>query len=186
MSYLRVYNETESTMPILETSLFDDVQAQLKAIGVRFERWDAANVTAETDPEHILAAFDADIKRLKKETGCTTADVISLTPSHPEKAAFRSKFLAEHVHSEDEIRFFVRGSGLFYLHADKKVYVIRCEKNDLISVPDGARHWFDMGPEPEFTCIRLFTNTEGWVANFTGNDIADRFPQWEHLQADRA
>ena len=51
-----------------------------------------------------------------------------------------------------------------------------CQKNDLISVPNGTRHWFDMGPEPKFTCIRLFTNPEGWVANFTGEDIASRLP----------
>ena len=60
-------------------------------------------------------------------------------------------------------------------------YALLCEKNDLISVPDGTRHWFDMGPEPEFTCIRLFSNPEGWVASFTGEDIASRLPRYESL-----
>jgi 1,2-dihydroxy-3-keto-5-methylthiopentene dioxygenase len=54
-----------------------------------------------------------------------------------------------------------------------------CEQGDLISVPDGTTHWFDMGPRPHFTAIRLFTNPEGWVANFTGSDIASRFPRFE-------
>jgi 1,2-dihydroxy-3-keto-5-methylthiopentene dioxygenase len=27
--------------------------------------------------------------------------------------------------------------------------------------------------------IRLFNNPEGWVANFTGEDIAGRFPRLE-------
>jgi 1,2-dihydroxy-3-keto-5-methylthiopentene dioxygenase len=48
-------------------------------------------------------------------------------------------------------------------------------------MPDGTRHWFDMGPEPAFTCIRLFTNPEGWVADFTGEDIASRLPRYERL-----
>jgi 1,2-dihydroxy-3-keto-5-methylthiopentene dioxygenase len=40
-----------------------------------------------------------------------------------------------------------------------------------------------MGPEPDFTCIRLFTNTEGWVARFTGFSIADQYPKWEQFEA---
>ena len=85
------------------------------------------------------------------------------------------------MHSEDEVRFFVRGQGLFYLHFGDQVYAVLCQKNDLISVPDGTRHWFDMGPEPAFACIRLFTNPEGWVADFTGEDIASRLPRYERL-----
>ncbi len=54
-----------------------------------------------------------------------------------------------------------------------------CEEGDLISVPAGTRHWFDMGPNPRFTAIRLFTNADGWIANFTGDTIADRFPRHE-------
>ena len=90
--------------------------------------------------------------------------------------AFRKKFLDEHVHSEDEVRFFVRGQGLFVIHANGRVYSVLCEKDDLISVPANTRHWFDMGPNPSFTAIRLFNNPEGWVANFTGDEIASRDP----------
>lgn len=61
--------------------------------------------------------------------------------------------------------------------------VVLCQAGDLISVPDGALHWFDMGPEPEFTCVRLFTNPQGWVAEFSGSEIADQFPRYESLVA---
>jgi 1,2-dihydroxy-3-keto-5-methylthiopentene dioxygenase len=37
-----------------------------------------------------------------------------------------------------------------------------------------------MGPNPHFIAIRLFTNPEGWVAKFTGEPIADRFPRLEN------
>jgi 1,2-dihydroxy-3-keto-5-methylthiopentene dioxygenase len=97
-------------------------------------------------------------------------------PSHPDKDAFRNKFLDEHTHSEDEVRFFVRGQGLFVIHANGRVYSVLCAKNDLISVPANTRHWFDMGPNPSFTAIRLFSNPDGWVANFTKDTIARRFP----------
>jgi 1,2-dihydroxy-3-keto-5-methylthiopentene dioxygenase len=182
MSYLRVYNDTDANYPVMESADFNSIQSELNKAGVRFERWISREVKCDALSEDILSAFQSDIERLKIETGCTTCDVISLMPTHPQKDEFRSKFLEEHTHSEDEIRFFVRGSGLFYLHIDKKVYIVLCEKNDLISVPDGTPHWFDMGPDPDFTCIRLFSNTEGWVARFTGFSIADQYPKWEQFE----
>ena len=65
---------------------------------------------------------------------------------------------------------------MFVLHADDRVYAVLCEKDDLISVPAGVRHWFDMGSAPAFTCIRLFNDPAGWVAEFTGDAIAGKFP----------
>jgi 1,2-dihydroxy-3-keto-5-methylthiopentene dioxygenase len=114
------------------------------------------------------------------ERGYQSYDVVSMHPEHPDKDAFRQKFLAEHTHAEDEVRFFVRGQGLFVIHHDSYVYAILCEKDDLISVPAGTRHWFDMGPNPRFTAIRLFNNPEGWIAKFTGDEIANRFPMLDN------
>jgi len=98
--------------------------------------------------------------------------------------AMRKKFLDEHFHKEDEVRFFVAGSGLFTLHVDDKVYEILCETGDLIGVPDSTQHWFDMGPEPHFIAIRFFTEPDGWVGHFTGTGIAKKFPRYEPGQAD--
>lgn len=154
----------------------------LNSKGVRFERWPTQNLPADAAPEQILEAYRSEIAKLKAESGFQTADVVSLNPDNPQKGAFRNKFLDEHIHSEDEVRFFVRGQGIFYLHFGNQVFAVQCQKNDLISVPQGTRHWFDMGPEPEFTCIRLFTNPQGWVADFTGEDIASRLPRFEELE----
>ena len=100
-----------------------------------------------------------------------------MTPDHPEREALRGKFLSEHTHAEDEVRFFVEGQGLFSLHIDQEVLVTLCERGDLISVPAGTRHWFDMGPTPSFCALRFFNNSAGWVATFTGDSIAERFPR---------
>jgi 1,2-dihydroxy-3-keto-5-methylthiopentene dioxygenase len=102
-----------------------------------------------------------------------------MTPDHPERATLRSRFLAEHHHGEDEVRFFVEGEGLFTLRDNDQVHSVLCQTGDLIAVPAGRRHWFDMGPSPYFTAIRLFVDPAGWVANFTGDRIADRFPRHE-------
>ena len=91
----------------------------------------------------------------------------------------RQKFLSEHRHSEDEVRFFVAGRGLFSLHLNKQIYEVLCEQGDLISVPADTPHWFDMGARPAFVAIRFFNNQEGWVAHYSGNPIAEQFSRLE-------
>ncbi|HRQ65622.1 MAG TPA: cupin domain-containing protein, partial [Xanthomonadaceae bacterium] len=131
-------------------------------------------------PATVIAAYRADIDRLMREEGYQAVDVVSLAPDHPDRAALRAKFLEEHTHSEDEVRFFVAGAGQFSLHVGNKVYEVLCEAGDLIGVPDGTRHWFDMGPNPSFVAIRFFTEPDGWVGHFTGTDIAQRFPRLDN------
>lgn len=177
MSKLTLFKSDNTAKPELETTDVAEISKQLALAGVRFEQWQAsAPVTGQTSADEILAAYHQDIQRLKEQQGYITVDVISLHAAHPDKAVLRQKFLSEHIHREDEVRFFVRGKGLFCLHINNYIYQVLCEKNDLISVPAGTPHWFDMGSEPDFTAIRLFNNPEGWVAHFTGDDIASRFP----------
>lgn len=181
MSQLTVYTENGPGEPLLTTGEFGAIEDALGAAGIRFERWQADHeVTGDADADSIAAAYRSEIDRLIAERGYQTYDVVSMHPEHPDKDAFRKKFLDEHTHSDDEVRFFVSGQGLFMIHAGGKVYSMLCEKDDLISVPANTRHWFDMGPNPQFTAIRLFNNPEGWVANFTGDDIASRFPLLEN------
>ena len=181
MSHLTVYKENEPSRPVVETSDAEQITKELGEIGIRFERWEAGEeLPAEADNDAIIAAYRDHLDRLVGERGYRTFDVVSMHPGHPEKDAFRRKFLEEHTHSEDEVRFFVRGQGLFVIHENGRVYAMLCEKDDLISVPANTRHWFDMGPNPSFTAIRLFNNPEGWVASFTGDRIASRFPKLDN------
>ena len=178
MTRLRTYSDDRPGEARFDSRDFAAVQAHLAAAGVRFERWQATADIQPGDPQDkVIAAYRADIDRLLAEAGYQAVDVISLNPDHPDKATLRQKFLNEHTHAEDEVRFFVAGRGLFTLHLGTEVYEILCEKDDLIGVPAGTRHWFDMGPEPYFVAIRVFTNPAGWVAEFTGSDIAGRFPR---------
>src|SRR6202044_357902 len=131
----------------------------------------------------VMQAYRAEIERLKAEGGYQAVDAVRCLPDNPSRQELRRKFLDEHVHAEDEVRLFVEGSGDFYLRAAGKVHALLCERGDLLSVPAGTRHWFDMGPAPCFTAIRLFTNPAGWVARFTGDRIAQKFPAFENLYA---
>ena len=184
MSRLRIFKDSDPGTPLFTTEDQALMAARLREIGVRFEQWQAtAPVQPGATPEQVMAAYRADIDRLVAENGFRSVDVVSIAPDNPNKDAARAKFLDEHFHKEDEVRFFVAGSGLFSLHVGDRVYEIRCEQGDLVGVPDSTTHWFDMGPEPSFVAIRFFTEPDGWVGHFTGTDIAQRFPRYEPGQA---
>jgi len=178
MSRLRIFHDTNGGEPVKVTSKHEEISRELGAVNVRFEQWQANKPIAPgASQDEVIAAYREDIERLKREEGYQAVDVVSLNPDNPDRAAFRAKFLNEHTHAEDEVRFFVAGRGLFTLHIGEKVYEVLCERGDLIGVPAGTCHWFDMSESPYFIAIRLFTNPAGWVAEFTGSDIAERFPR---------
>jgi 1,2-dihydroxy-3-keto-5-methylthiopentene dioxygenase len=181
MSRLTVFADDDPRDALLASEDDAEIAAVLREIGVRFERWQTGAAVRPGDPpEAVIAAYRGDIDRLIRAGGYQSVDVISLDAGHPEKAALRRKFLAEHTHGEDEVRCFVAGRGLFSLHVGARVYEVLCTQGDLIGVPAGATHWFDMGPNPHFVAIRLFNNPDGWVARFTGSDIAERFSRLEN------
>jgi len=166
----------------MRTADVGQIKTELAGRGIRFERWSAAlDLPADADQEAILAAYGPEIARVQANGNYPTVDAIRLAPDHPDRASLRQKFLAEHTHSEDEVRFFVEGRGLFCLHVGEEVLQVLCECNDWISVPAGTRHWFDMGSEPQFCALRFFANSDGWVANFTGDAIAQNFPLLDEL-----
>jgi 1,2-dihydroxy-3-keto-5-methylthiopentene dioxygenase len=186
VSLLTIYSESglEAAQTVRD---FDAIADCLSSIGVQFERWAAeCELSEDANQDAILSAYAKPVRRLQELYGFQSADVISVGFDHPQKEQMRAKFLSEHTHSDFEVRFFVEGSGLFYLHPDEKVYAVLCERGDLISVPAGVKHWFDMGANPDLKCIRLFTTPEGWVADFTGSAIAEQFPKIEQFVEARA
>ncbi|MBU6396734.1 MAG: acireductone dioxygenase [Rhodospirillales bacterium] len=177
MSRLMVYDDHLPGHPVFDSTSPEDIAVELQKIQVKFRRWaGVAGLAADAPTEEILNAYRPYLDALMGETGAGSADVVKLNPGHPQATALRKKFLAEHTHTEPEIRFFVSGSGHFVLHDNGRVYDVLCEKNDLIFVPAGIKHWFDAGPQPCFVALRVFTDSTGWVAHFTGDDISSRFP----------
>src|SRR5690606_13893458 len=164
------------------------IASGLAEIRVRFERWDLAGLDDGASTDEVLAAYADDIVRISAEQGYTHVDAVGLRPTGEpgwaeQAAGARSKFPAEHTHADDEDRFFARGSGIFYLHHADRVHAVKCEAGDVLSVPAGTTHWFDMGTSPDFLAVRFFHDEEGWVGDFTGNPIAERFPDYDTLAA---
>lgn len=186
MSLLTRYRDGQP--PSVEEASSDGhrIAQELAALGVRFERWSAeADIPAGADASAVLSAYATPLARLSAAGGYLASDVVRVERGAPGTRAMREKFLAEHRHTEDEVRFFVEGSGTFYLHPDDRVFVLLCERGDLLGVPANVRHWFDMGTDPFFCAIRLFKNPEGWVGHFTGDGIAQRYPTHDAVVAGR-
>ncbi|MCW8130421.1 MAG: cupin domain-containing protein [Planctomycetota bacterium] len=148
------------------------VRAFLEPYGIWHERWDVAGrVGAGATDAQILDAYAPEIERLKARGGYRTADVINVTPQTPGLQAMLDKFNKEHTHRDDEVRFIVHGRGIFHIHgkpgsADEKVFAIHVEAGDLINVPAGTRHWFDLCEDREIRAIRLFVDPAGWSPEY--------------------
>ena len=175
----------DDSAPFAERARLDDFTAIVAALapaGVGLERWHADRpLSGAVDDAAILSAYAADIARLQARGGYTSCDVLRVTPDWPDLPALRAKFLAEHVHDDDEVRFFVEGAAVFYIRAGGVVHALECGVGDLIVLPAGTTHWFDTGERPHFTAIRLFVTPEGWVARYTGDPIAQSIPLYESV-----
>lgn len=147
--------------------------------GIFYQRWpiDTGLPSDATDTQ-VLAAYNQWLTPFMEKHGYQTSDVVRVMPHTPNLPAIRDKFLREHTHSEDEIRYFVEGQGVFWFHkedVEDEVFALFCEQGDLVSVPAHTKHWFDLGNHPNVCAIRVFTNQAGWVPQYTESGIEQRY-----------
>jgi 1,2-dihydroxy-3-keto-5-methylthiopentene dioxygenase len=163
-----------------ENATIDDRQEVtefLAARGIDYERWTPEHPVAPDAPaEEILNAYRHEIDALRERGGYVTADVIDVKPDTPNLDVMLAKFSREHWHDEDEVRFILEGRGLFHVHpADGPVFAIEVEAGDLIRVPRGTHHWFDLCAERRIRAIRLFQDTSGWTPHYTNSGVDQGF-----------
>jgi len=156
----------------------NDIRDFLKARGIFYDVWEASVAFSDdANEDTILEAYAHQLQPFMEKNGYQTADVISVNSNTPNLPELRKKFLREHTHTEDEIRFFVDGQGYFWFHQSEQheVFWVKCVAGDLLSVPAGVTHWFDMG-EPAFVkTIRVFTDVSGWTPHYTNSGIEQQY-----------
>ncbi len=145
----------------------------LKQFGISYERWPVEErVAPDASAEQILAAYTPEIECLKQIGGYVTADVIDVTPATTGLDAMLERFNKEHYHSEDEVRFIIKGAGLFHIHPENQpVFALQLEAGDLINVPARTRHWFDLCADRTIRAIRLFRDPSGWTPYYVSNGV---------------
>jgi 1,2-dihydroxy-3-keto-5-methylthiopentene dioxygenase len=163
-----------------ENKTFND-QAEITSLlathGIDYERWNPAHEVADDAPaEEILRAYAREIDELKQRGGYVTADVIDVDPNTTGLEAMLAKFNREHRHDEDEVRFIIAGHGLFHIHTTAgPVLAIEVEAGDLIRVPRGTLHWFNLCADRRIRTIRLFQDTSGWTPHYSDSRVDERF-----------
>ncbi len=150
-----------------------EIRDYLAGIGIDYERWETANrVGIDASADEVLSSYAPEIEKLKARGGYVTADVIDVKPDTMGLDAMLAKFSIEHRHDEDEVRFIVDGRGLFHVHPpNSRVVALEVEAGDLIRVPRGTLHWFDLCGERRIRAIRLFQDTAGWTPHYTNSGI---------------
>jgi 1,2-dihydroxy-3-keto-5-methylthiopentene dioxygenase len=167
MAIVRVPEENRTIRDI------DEITAFLAEAGIDFERWvPGRRLEAGAPAEVILNAYDDKIGELKARGGYVTADVIDVKPDTPGLDAMLARFNSEHWHDEDEVRMIVEGRGLFHIHpSGGRVFAIEVEPGDLIRVPKGTHHWFDLCGDRRIRAIRLFQDVAGWTPHYTQSGV---------------
>jgi 1,2-dihydroxy-3-keto-5-methylthiopentene dioxygenase len=169
MALLRIPDEKRSLSEVGE------VTSYLAKMGIEYERWEpSVSLAPGASAEDILAAYAPKIDELKARGGYVTADVIDVNPKTPGLDAMLTRFNIEHWHDEDEVRFILAGRGVFHVHPKQgPVVAIEVGAGDLIRVPLGTHHWFDLCSDRCIRAIRLFQDPAGWTPRYTGSG-ADR------------
>ncbi|KAB1935304.1 cupin [Micromonospora sp. ALFpr18c] len=172
----------------LRTTDHQTIVVALREHSVELRQWTLRADVTGCDNDEALARYDDEVRALMDAEGLRVVDAVQLHPEptaawQEKAAAARNMFLEEHRHAEDEVRFLAAGTGCFYLHLGDKVYALVCAAGDLLSVPAGTLHWFDMGARPDFTAIRFFREADGWVGDFAEESIAAAFPKLDDLLA---
>jgi len=154
-----------------------EIRQFLEPFGIWYENWEVAGrIGPDATNEDILAAYADEIERLKQDGGFVTADVINIKPETPGLDTMLAKFDKEHTHSEDEVRFTVEGNGVFHIHPEGgPVFSVTVSSGDLINVPKGTRHWFNLCQDRRIRCIRLFEDMSGWTPLYIDQGVHGEF-----------
>jgi 1,2-dihydroxy-3-keto-5-methylthiopentene dioxygenase len=155
----------------------EGVRRYLAGVGIGYECWDLApGIGNESTAEAILLAYDRQIERVKREGGYTKVDVVDVKASAPGLDAMLAKFSAEHWHDEDEVRFTLYGRGLYHVHPRSgSVVALEVRPGDMIRVPHGTLHWFDLCGEREIKAIRFFQDPAGWKPYYTESALEKQY-----------
>lgn len=167
------------TIPEQQRKIEDasEVRSYLASIGIDFERVEPdCPLPADAPAEAVLEAYETKIKELKERGGYVTADVLNVFPTTPGLDAMLHRFSSEHWHAEDEVRFVIEGRGVFHIHPPgHPVAAVEVGPGDVIRVPAGTHHWFDLCGDRRIRVIRLFCDPAGWAPEYTNSGIDQGF-----------
>ncbi|MBI1976309.1 MAG: cupin domain-containing protein [Candidatus Omnitrophica bacterium] len=123
-----------------------------------------------TRPQEYQSTMDG----LKKKNGYIEQDIVELNPAMSNLQEICNKFIDEHRHDEDEVRFILLGEGIFDIRSQKDQWMrVKVEQGDLIVVPAGRYHRFTLTEKKNIRCVRLFKDKSGWVPAYRSQELVN-------------
>ncbi|MBP1125340.1 MULTISPECIES: acireductone dioxygenase [Pseudomonas] len=172
MSHVAVYALATLDTPNKVLTHADDIASTLADHGVRFERWQPGPLERGASEAQMIAACQPQIDAL----GYSAVEVFSVGSDQPHPQALRARHLKARCYSEDHARLFIAGQGLYTLQVGDYLYAVRCEKNDLLVIPAGLSHGFDIGENPCCVTLCLSNSVQGLTPEFTVGAVTEGLP----------
>ncbi|WP_110685998.1 cupin [Salinicola aestuarinus] len=185
MSFLHVYHEADGDQPLLTTQDPYRISLEMSTIEVYFDRRELTPLPVGADRQELMVLHHDVATEVLRLSGRAHCDLRGMSPRYPDLELRRELLFTESADDEESWHLFLRGQAIFYLHVNSRVYVVGCDRGDLISVPAGLPHWLDIGPEPDFLLLTM-SNALAQNSIVTASEIATRFPRFEKLIEDAA
>jgi len=176
MAILRLEDDTTYTK-------ISDIQRELAPLNIQINSWEigsdtklnallAQDMIDNGEKDYVLVGLDKYFQELAATAGYKERDLIVLHSSVPNLDAMLSKFDKIHTHADPEVRYIIAGEGIFgFVRPDGSQVELTVQPEDYINVPSGVEHWFYLTSSRQIKAVRYFTNTEGWVPEYTDTEI---------------
>ncbi|TAM48166.1 MAG: cupin domain-containing protein [Gammaproteobacteria bacterium] len=158
-----------------ETTDFPAIEKRLAGLGVTLKRWPAPEAPRaralmeqkalnDAEKEELLKFVDNRFEELKRDKGYQTRDLVVIHEDIPGLADLLAKFDKIHIHTDDEVRYILAGSGYFgFVEPSGNQILLEMSAGDYINVPANAEHWFEMKGCTRCKAVRYFIDTKGWT-----------------------
>ncbi|CAM9983420.1 unnamed protein product [Scytosiphon promiscuus] len=152
--YMDEDTSADQRLPHRQTPNLACDTAELESLGVL--HWELNADKHEDDP---------DLEKIRKDRGYSYQDIITVSPDKLANYEEKIKsFFEEHIHTDEEIRYILEGSGYFDVRTKDERWVrIKMGKGDMITLPAGMYHRFTLDETNYIKAMRLFVGEPVWT-----------------------
>ena len=132
MSKLAFYTQFNLQKPYKVSDDVSLLSEELAEVGVCFEQWPVMAHLPGTEilENDVFNIYRNEITRVKHSFGYSQVDLATMKPQDAFAVSVRGRYLSEHTHEEDEVRFFLAGKILVYLNINHNIHILECTRGD--------------------------------------------------------